>query len=124
MTPEQLKISQQEKRLEIIAVASRVLLGVNLLSVTIFILSVLATRDRLITFFDSVGIYMPKMTKLFLSISPSEYMFIFFAAGMMFIMKERIGSKAVTLALNVIILLLMVTCQFLYVVALASALNP
>jgi hypothetical protein len=124
MDKEQERINTEELKKENLFLASGLLMYIDLLSIMVFALSVIATRDKLVAFFEKLNISMPTVTSFILSISPWEYMLYCMVGGILLIIKERQDNKKKTLIINVGVFLFIITCQFLYVWALAFALNP
>lgn len=114
---------EKDKALDLTLV-SGVMLYVVLLSIIIFCLSIISTKDRVLIFFDKAGLVLPVVTRTMLLVSSMEYMAICSLAGVFLIIKERFESKKLTLAINFLSLLGLWALQFAYVWNLAIALKP
>ncbi|MCP4652472.1 MAG: hypothetical protein GY858_03695 [Candidatus Omnitrophica bacterium] len=106
-----------------LAVASHVLLYINLFCLIFLTLTVLSTRRRVLDFFETAQIILPTMSKNLLSISSFEYMSACIMAAFVLVAKERFESKKVSFVLNVAMLLGIWSFQFLYVWAISTPLT-
>jgi hypothetical protein len=107
-----------------LTLASGVMLYVVLLSILIFSLSIISTKDRVLNFFDKAGLILPEITRVMLSVSSMEYMFLCSLSGIFLIIKERFENKRLTLTINLFSLLGLWALEFAYVWSLAFALKP
>jgi len=116
--------SSEEDRQKWQGMLSHMMVYIDLFCLLVLAMSVMATRSRLLAFFEHMGYKLAPFAYTVLSLSSMEWMGLALIAGLLLILKERTSRKGLALAVNVTAFAAILLTQFAYVLAMTISLQP